>query len=50
MVNRAFLDIVRAESEEEASSMFDQFVQDWLGAGGTDAQAEMSEMLKSIYG
>ena len=50
LVNRAFLDIVRSASEEEASSMFDQFVKDWQGAGGADAQAEISELLKGIYG
>lgn len=47
---RAFLDIVRSGSEEEAAGKFDQFVQDWLAAGGADAQAEMSETLTAIYG
>lgn len=49
LITRAFLACVRAGSDDEATALFDQFVQDWNGLGGTDAAAEMSEVLASIY-
>ncbi len=49
LINVAFLDIVRAASDEAASARFDQFVQEWLAAGGADAQAEMSQKLSQLY-
>lgn len=49
LVSVAFLEIVRAPSEEEAAARFDRFVQEWLAAGGAEAQAEMSEKLKQLY-
>jgi putative aldouronate transport system substrate-binding protein len=50
LITRSFLDIVRASSDEEAARLYDQFVQDWKGAGGEQAQAEMSSLLVSVYG
>lgn len=47
---RAFLQAVRAGSDDDAAAAFDQFVGDWNGAGGEAAQAEMSEVLTAIYG
>lgn len=49
LVTRAFLAIVQADSESEASRLFDEFVEDWLDAGGAEAQASMSERLSEIY-
>jgi len=49
LVTRAFLEIVKAPSEEEATALFDKFVQDWLAAGGADAQDEMSQTLSELY-
>lgn len=48
LVTRAFVNIVEATSEEEASALFDKFVSDWLKAGGAMAQKEMSENLSKI--
>lgn len=48
--NRAFLEIVRSDSADTAGARFDQFVQEWKSAGGDVATAEMSEVLKGIYG
>lgn len=50
LVARSYLEIVRSGSESDASAAFDQFVSDWEGAGGGDAQAEMSDVLTAIYG
>jgi putative aldouronate transport system substrate-binding protein len=50
LVTRSFLEIVQSGSENDAASRFDQFVDDWKGTGGADAQAEMSELLVGIYG
>jgi putative aldouronate transport system substrate-binding protein len=47
---RSFLQIVRAGSEQEAGDLFDRYVDEWKGAGGADAQTEMSEALTAIYG
>lgn len=49
LVNRRFLDIVRAETPELAESLFDEFVQAWLAAGGEAAQNEMSAKLLEVY-
>jgi putative aldouronate transport system substrate-binding protein len=49
LVNIAFLEVVKAASEEEAAARFDQFVQEWLAAGGAEAQAEMSQKLSELY-
>lgn len=49
LINVAFLEIVQAASDEEASARFDQFAQDWLNSGGADAQAEMSDVLTQLY-
>lgn len=50
LVTRTFLDAVKAGSDKETADLFDQFVKDWLAAGGDAAQAEMSEQLVKIYG
>jgi putative aldouronate transport system substrate-binding protein len=50
LITRSFLDAVKAGSEQETAGIFDQFVKDWLAAGGEAAQAEMSENLVKIYG
>ncbi len=47
---RAFLEVIQAGSEEDAATVFDQFVGDWNGAGGEAAQAEMSDILTGVYG
>jgi hypothetical protein len=49
LITRAFTDIVRAGSDEEATAMFDQFVSDWNSQGGADATAEMSSVLTELY-
>jgi putative aldouronate transport system substrate-binding protein len=49
LITRAFTDIVRAGSDEEASAMFDQFVSDWNNQGGADATTEMSGVLAELY-
>lgn len=49
LVTRAFTEIVKLSSDADASTKFDQFVKDWQAAGGTDAQAEMSQVLSEIY-
>ncbi len=49
LVERSFLEIVRAETPEAASALFDDFVATWLSAGGEAAQAEMNELLKQVY-
>jgi putative aldouronate transport system substrate-binding protein len=46
---RAFIEITRAEDAKTAGARFDQFVQEWKGAGGDAATAEMSEALNQIY-
>ena len=50
LMTRAFLEIARAGSDDEASAMFDRFGEDWRSSGGADATAEMSEVLTAIYG
>jgi putative aldouronate transport system substrate-binding protein len=50
LVNIAFVEVVKAASEEDAKTRFDQFVAEWMAAGGDDAQAEMSEKLVELYG
>jgi len=50
LITRTFLDVVRADSDEAAAATFDQFVGDWEGLGGTEASAEMDEVLTAIYG
>jgi putative aldouronate transport system substrate-binding protein len=50
LINRSFLGIVQSSSEEEARQMFDQFVSEWLSAGGEAAAEEMSALLTGIYG
>ena len=47
--SRAFLEIARAKSDEEAGAAFDKFVADWKAAGGDAATAEMSAVLAQIY-
>lgn len=49
MINRTFIQIVRAGSADEAGKLFDQFVSDWNSQGGADATAEMSAVLNTIY-
>jgi putative aldouronate transport system substrate-binding protein len=49
LITRAFTDIVRAGSDEEASAIFDQFVADWNSQGGADATVEMSGVLSELY-
>lgn len=50
LVARSFLTIVQSGDEADASSRFDRFVDEWRGAGGEAAQAEMSEALVALYG
>ena len=50
LITRSFLEIVRMGSEADAGARFDQFVSDWQGGGGSDAQAEMNEVLTALYG
>lgn len=50
LINRSFLAIVQSGSEEEARSLFEQFVNDWKAQGGEAATQEMSALLTSIYG
>lgn len=50
LVTRSFLEIVRADSDAAATARYEQFVSEWLGAGGEQAQVEMSEVLTGIYG
>jgi putative aldouronate transport system substrate-binding protein len=49
LINRAFVAAVKAKSDDEVSKIFDQFVQDWLAAGGKDATAEMSAYMQTLY-
>ncbi len=49
LINTAFVEIVQAKSDDAAGKRYDQFVQDWLSSGGTDAQAEMSQLLTDLY-
>jgi len=49
LINRSFLAIAKAESDQAAMSLFDQFVNDWHAAGGTAAQDEMSGVLAKLY-
>jgi putative aldouronate transport system substrate-binding protein len=49
LVTRAFTEIVRAGSEEEAAAIFDQFVSDWNSQGGAGATVEMSGVLAAMY-
>ena len=49
LITRAFTDIVRAGSDEEAAAIFDQFVSDWNSQGGADATKEMSGVLAELY-
>ena len=48
LVARTFLEVVNASSGDEAAVIFDQFVIDWLAAGGEAAQAEMSDTLVGV--
>jgi len=50
LVTRGFLEIVRSGDEAEAGARFDEFVTAWRGAGGDEAQSEMSEALTGLYG
>jgi putative aldouronate transport system substrate-binding protein len=50
LMGRSFLAIVQSPSENEAKTLFDQFVQEWKAAGGEQAQQEMSEVLSKLYG
>ena len=47
---RAWLDILKAESEGEAVALYDRFVEDWMAAGGAEATPEVSDALTEIYG
>lgn len=49
LITRAFTDIVRAGSDEEAAAIYDQFVSDWNSQGGADATKEMSGVLSELY-
>jgi putative aldouronate transport system substrate-binding protein len=49
LITRAFTEIVRAGSDEEAAALFDQFVSDWNSQGGADATVEMSGVLAEMY-
>jgi putative aldouronate transport system substrate-binding protein len=49
LTNRAFLDIIKADSADKGASLFDKFVKDWAGAGGDKATAEMSALLSTLY-
>ena len=46
LTTRSFLELVRADSDEEASALFDTYVENWLSLGGEAAQAEMSAALR----
>ncbi len=48
-INRSFVQIVKAGSDDEAGQLFDQFVSDWNAQGGADATQEMSALLSTIY-
>jgi len=48
LISRAFLNIVKAESQEEAKTLFDEFVKDWQDAGGTNATIEMDAVLSTL--
>ncbi|MDX2138863.1 MAG: extracellular solute-binding protein [Chloroflexota bacterium] len=50
IVIRDFLSIIRADTAEEATTLFDTFVQSWLSAGGQQVQDEMSAYLLEVYG
>jgi len=45
LIDRNFLTIVRAQSDDEAATLFDRFLSDWKAAGGEDATLEMSELI-----
>ncbi len=47
--DRAFLQIVRAASDADSTTLFTQFVSDWNSQGGADAAAEMSGVLDTLY-
>jgi putative aldouronate transport system substrate-binding protein len=48
-LTRAMVDAAKANSDDAASKIWDKFVSDWMAAGGKDASAEMSDMLKGLY-
>ncbi len=49
LINRTFLQIVKASSDKQASDLFDGLVKNWLALGGAQAQSEMSDALSAIY-
>jgi len=49
LMNIAFVEVVKADSEEEATARFQEFVDLWMSTGGADAQAEMSDELLDLY-
>jgi putative aldouronate transport system substrate-binding protein len=49
LINRTFVQIAQTGSADEAGALFDQFVSDWNAQGGTDATAEMSALLNTVY-
>jgi putative aldouronate transport system substrate-binding protein len=50
LMNIAFLEIIKAPTEDAARARYEQFVSDWKAAGGEEAQAEMSAKLVELYG
>jgi len=49
LMNIAFVEVVKADSEEDAAARFQQFVDEWMAAGGAEAQTEMSDALVQLY-
>jgi len=49
LATRTFLQIVRSDSDKQASDLFDGYVSQWMSQGGAEAQAEMSGLLSSLY-
>ncbi len=49
LLTRTFIEIVRLPDEQQAAARFDQFVEEWKGAGGDAATAEMNDVLNQVY-
>lgn len=49
LVNIGVNEIVQARDDSTASERYDRLVEEWLAAGGADAQAEMSDVLSQLY-
>ena len=50
LINIAFVEIVKSDSAEDAEVRFEAFVDEWMRAGGAEAQEQMSDKLIEIYG